>query len=126
MLRSKLVVMMLLAVVFQVFCGLAAHAQSIYLTNAWGQNIQTGNRFPLDRFSRGETCYVDIYTPDASLYRYEVKSSRGVERSGFYFCWYGWDVFSIPLSPNADNVTVYVTNCSNGRVVTKRIPIGTK
>lgn len=123
--RSKFGVIIMLAVLFQLFISLTAHAQTINLYDSRGREIRKGNPFPLDRFSRGEQCTVKVSNPDGWGY-YVIYSDRGFERGSWDFWRNLTDTFNIMTSPFADNVTVYVYNYARGVWVSLRIPIGSK
>lgn len=125
MFRAKFIFAALAALFVSLFCSGSAQAQTIRFYNTRGQEIRAGNPFPLDRFSRGETCIVRVSNPDGPGY-YDVVSDRGFERGGWDFWGSLQDTFQIPLSVYADNVTVWVYNYVRGYWVNKRIPIGTK
>lgn len=107
--------------------GFAAQAQSIRFYNAQGREIRTGNPFPYDRFSRGETCYIEVADSNGyGWFDYWITSARGTERGLRTYQYYLWNPFVVPTNPNADNVIVHVFDYWTWREVTKRIPIGTK
>lgn len=125
MFRSKLIVAVFLTVALQMICGMAAHAQSITLYDTSYRVVSPSNPFPRDRFARGETCIVDLYSPYGWSY-YEVRSTRGLERGTWSFCYWGSDSFTIPRATNADNLVVYVYDGEYRLRASKRIPIGSK
>ena len=123
--RVKFIIAALAALFVSTLGAGAAKAQTVRLYNTRGQEIRSGNPFPLDRFARGETCVVKVWNPDGWAY-YDVVSRRGFEFGGWDFPNYTEDRFQIPLDPNADYMKVRVYNYSRWRWIEYGIPIGRK
>lgn len=122
--RKVLIGLFALMMVGTLLAGAApkAEAQSVSLYNTRGQSIDSRNRFPLDRFSRGEWCLIVVNGVRGGG-TYSIVSDRGTERRAVRIgeCFAEW--FMVPTNVFADNVTVKVSGRSP---VSKRIPIGAK
>ncbi len=102
-----------------------AQAQSVSLYNTRWQSIDSHNRFPMDRFSRGENCWIVVEGVRGGG-TYRIVSDRGTERHAIRIGECYVECFRVPTNVFADNVTVQVYSNARRAWVSKRIPIGAK